>query len=73
MFEVKSFWERGEDLALLNNEPNPEECDATDDDSSTSAGLIKILHLFTHHYKCSPEIGMDVFFFDGFLCCDESG
>jgi len=25
---------------MLNSEPNPEECDATDDDSSTTARLI---------------------------------
>ena len=26
---------------MLNSEQNPEECDATDDDSSTAAGFIK--------------------------------
>jgi hypothetical protein len=26
----------------LNSKQNPEECDATDDDSSTTAGFIKI-------------------------------
>jgi len=27
---------------MLNSEPNSEECDATDDDSSITAGLIKL-------------------------------
>ena len=32
-----------EALEMVNSEQNPEECDATDDDSSTGAGYIKKL------------------------------
>jgi|CXWL01.1.fsa_nt_gi hypothetical protein len=42
---------------MLNSEQNVQVCDATDDDSSTTAGQIKIIlhRIYIRHHRYTPE------------------